>query len=58
MDRLVVLEAGKIVEEGTHTQLLQLGGHYEKLWRHQSGGFIANELDEDEEPLAGRPAVG
>ena len=44
MDRLVVLEAGRIVEEGTHTQLLALGGHYDKLWRHQSGGFLANDL--------------
>ena len=50
MDRLVVLEAGKIVEEGTHAELLRFGGHYEKLWRHQSGGFIANELDEPEAP--------
>jgi len=57
MDRLVVLEAGRIVEEGTHAELLRLGGHYERLWRHQSGGFIANELDETEAPAA-RPAVG
>ena len=49
MDRLVVLEQGRIVEEGTHAELLRLGGHYEKLWRHQSGGFIANELDPAEE---------
>ena len=49
MERLVVLDAGKIVEEGTHAELLRRGGHYEKLWRHQSGGFIANELDETEE---------
>jgi ATP-binding cassette, subfamily B, multidrug efflux pump len=46
MDRLIVLEAGRVVEEGTHAELLRLGGHYEKLWRHQSGGFIANELPE------------
>jgi ATP-binding cassette subfamily B multidrug efflux pump len=58
MDRLVVLEAGRIVEEGTHSELLRLGGHYEKLWRHQSGGFIGNELDEAEAPPAARPAVG
>jgi ATP-binding cassette subfamily B multidrug efflux pump len=57
MDRLVVLEAGRIVEEGTHAELLRLGGHYERLWRHQSGGFIANELDEADTPAA-RPAVG
>jgi len=49
MDRLVVLEHGRIVEQGTHAELLRHGGHYEKLWRHQSGGFIANELDPDEE---------
>jgi ATP-binding cassette subfamily B multidrug efflux pump len=44
MDRLIVLEAGRIIEEGTHSELLRLGGHYEKLWRHQSGGFLANDL--------------
>jgi ATP-binding cassette subfamily B multidrug efflux pump len=47
MDRLIVLEAGRIVEQGTHAELLRLGGHYDKLWRHQSGGFIANELPEN-----------
>ena len=44
MDRLIVLEAGRIVEEGTHAELLALAGHYEKLWRHQSGGFLAEEV--------------
>jgi ATP-binding cassette subfamily B multidrug efflux pump len=44
MDRLVVLEAGRLVEEGTHAELLRLGGHYDKLWRHQSGGFLAEEV--------------
>ncbi len=44
MDRLVVVERGKIVESGTHEELLRLGGHYEKLWRHQSGGFLADDV--------------
>src|SRR5438309_1698644 len=44
MDRLVVLEQGRIVETGTHAELLRLGGHYEKLWRHQSGGFLADQF--------------
>jgi ATP-binding cassette subfamily B multidrug efflux pump len=40
MDRLVVLEAGRIVEEGTHAQLLERGGAYARLWQRQSGGFL------------------
>ena len=39
MDRLIVLDQGRIVEEGTHTQLLARGGTYARLWQHQSGGF-------------------
>ncbi len=41
MDRLVILDHGHIVEQGSHEQLLRSGGHYAGLWRHQSGGFIA-----------------
>jgi len=44
MDRLIVLEQGRIVETGSHAELLRLGGHYEKLWRHQSGGFLADDV--------------
>jgi len=40
MDRLVVLDDGRIVEEGTHAQLLAHGGHYAQLWERQSGGFL------------------
>jgi ATP-binding cassette subfamily B multidrug efflux pump len=39
MDRLVVLDQGRIVEEGTHAQLLACGGTYARLWQRQSGGF-------------------
>jgi len=40
MDRLLVLDEGKIVETGTHQELIELGGIYATLWAHQSGGFI------------------
>ncbi len=40
MDRLVVLDHGRIVEQGTHEALLKHNGHYAALWRRQSGGFI------------------
>jgi ATP-binding cassette, subfamily B, multidrug efflux pump len=40
MDRLVVLEHGRIVEQGSHRELIALGGHYAALWRRQAGGFL------------------
>jgi ATP-binding cassette subfamily B multidrug efflux pump len=48
MDRLVVMEAGRIVEQGSHAELLERGGAYARMWARQSGGFI------DEPEGAGR----
>jgi len=48
MDRLVVMDQGRIVEEGDHASLLAQGGLYARLWAHQSGGFLGEEVDEDE----------
>ena len=50
MDRLVVLDKGRIVEEGDHRSLLARGGLYARLWAHQSGGFLGEERDEDAPP--------
>ncbi len=40
MDRIIVLDDGKIVEEGSHKELIRAGGNYAKLWERQSGGFM------------------
>jgi ATP-binding cassette subfamily B multidrug efflux pump len=45
LDRLVVIEQGRIVEQGTHAELLELGGEYAKLWLRQSGGFLEADAD-------------
>ncbi|MFW9615360.1 ABC transporter ATP-binding protein [Aquabacterium sp.] len=45
MDRLIVLDQGRIVEEGSHHELLARGGLYARLWAHQSGGFLAADDD-------------
>jgi ATP-binding cassette, subfamily B, multidrug efflux pump len=46
MDRLVVMDKGRILETGSHAELLNKGGLYARLWAHQTGGFLAEKLDE------------
>ena len=43
MDRILVLDKGKIVEDGSHLELLHHGGIYAKLWAHQAGGFLSSD---------------
>jgi ATP-binding cassette subfamily B multidrug efflux pump len=51
MDRLIVMDKGRIVEEGDHRTLLAHGGLYARLWEHQSGGFLGDELAAEDESL-------
>jgi ATP-binding cassette subfamily B multidrug efflux pump len=53
MDRLIVMDRGRIVEEGSHPALLAAGGIYARLWAHQSGGFLGDEPDESVSAVAG-----
>jgi ATP-binding cassette subfamily B multidrug efflux pump len=44
LDRLIVVDRGRIVEEGTHDELIRRGGLYAQLWKRQSGGFLADRI--------------
>ncbi|MDR6978326.1 ATP-binding cassette subfamily B protein [Streptomyces sp. 3330] len=52
MDRLVVLDRGRVVEEGSHAALLAADGAYAKLWQHQSGGFLGESAEAEPVDLA------
>lgn len=51
LDRLVVMDCGRIVESGTHRELLDLGGIYAGLWQRQSGGFLGLDVEREERLL-------
>ncbi len=46
MDRLIVLDKGRIIEQGRHEDLIKANGIYASLWTHQTGGFLAEDIDE------------
>ncbi|MBB3237398.1 ABC-type multidrug transport system fused ATPase/permease subunit [Phyllobacterium endophyticum] len=54
MDRIVVLDQGRIVEEGNPNKLLEKIGLFARLWKPQTGGFIPEQLDE---PVLESPAI-
>jgi ATP-binding cassette subfamily B multidrug efflux pump len=55
MDRLIVMDHGRVVEVGDHKSLLAAGGIYARLWAHQSGGFLGEEVDDDAPAAASPP---
>jgi ATP-binding cassette subfamily B multidrug efflux pump len=57
MDRLIVIDKGRIVEQGDHRSLLAQGGLYARLWAHQSGGFLGEADDLEEGEADAKPAL-
>jgi ATP-binding cassette subfamily B multidrug efflux pump len=53
MDRLIVLDKGNIIEQGSHDELIQHAGIYASLWAHQTGGFLAEDIDIEDVELEG-----
>lgn len=53
MDRLIVLDKGNVVEQGSHQELIAHNGIYAQLWAHQTGGFLGEELDNQPDALPG-----
>lgn len=49
MDRILVFKDGKIIEEGSHEDLISTEGHYSSMWQLQAGGFLPDSLEEEEE---------
>ncbi|MFH0262956.1 ABC transporter ATP-binding protein [Vibrio barjaei] len=52
MDRLIVLDKGEVIEEGSHQELINHGGIYAQLWAHQTGGFIGADEDNEQDIVA------
>jgi ATP-binding cassette subfamily B multidrug efflux pump len=51
------MDAGRIVEQGSHAELLASGGLYARLWAHQSGGFLGETVEDDADGADGASQV-